>query len=173
MPFFCLHAKFQLNRFRRSRATAVKSSSIFKEMAMSPEKEKVLQMSKHYLEAEIKELKGYSNNVDDDIIVGKKKRYVSLNQKKAQVWFRMRANIIDPAPREPYSSVSIWKCKWCDERDQSTEHYVRKCNAIKEETFENLDRGSIFRSIQTLEGDDQTFVQITGILTKLYRLINK
>ena len=46
-------------------------------------KEKVLQMSKHYLEAEIKELKGYSNNVDDDIIVGKKKRYVSLNQKKA------------------------------------------------------------------------------------------
>ena len=132
-------------------------------------KEKVLKISKHYLETEIKELKGYHNNVEDDIVVGKKKRYVSLSQKKAQIWFRMRANIIDPAPREPYSSVSIWKCKWCNERDQSTEHYVQKCTAIKEEIFENLDRGSIFKTIQTLECDDQTFIRITGILTKIYQ----
>ena len=124
------------------------------------------------LETEIEELKGYKNNIKDEIMVGKKKRYVSLTQKKAKIWFRMRADIIDPAPREPYSSVSIWKCKFCNERDQSTEHYVRKCALIETDLFERLDRESIFKIIQTLECNDQTFYQVTGILTRVYELIN-
>ena len=51
--------------------------------------------AEQYLKDEIEELKGYRTNVDDDISIGKKKRYISLSQKKAKVWCRMRANIID------------------------------------------------------------------------------
>ena len=135
-------------------------------------KGKVLNMTKYYLETEIKELKGYNNNIKDEIMVGKKKRYTSLTQKKAKIWFRMRADIIDPAPREPYSSVSIWKCKFCNEREQSTRHYVQKCESIERDVFDGMNRESIFEIIQTLECDDQTFYQITGILTRIYQLIN-
>ena len=84
----------------------------------------------------------------------------------------MRADIIDPAPREPYSSVSIWKCKFCNEREQSTRHYVQKCESIEREVFDGMNRDFIFETIQTLECDDQTFYQITGILTRIYQLIN-
>ena len=63
---------------------------------------------------EIAKLKGYNNNVIDEIEIGKRKRYTSLSQKKAKVWFRMRAGIIDPAPRQPYNPISKWKCKFCE-----------------------------------------------------------
>ena len=85
----------------------------------------------------------------------------------------MRANIIDPAPRRPYNPVSIWKCKFCNEPDQSTEHYVRSCAAIKEEIFGRWEREYVFRIIQTLECDENTFFEITGILTKIYQLVNQ
>ena len=133
-------------------------------------KKKALMKAEQYLKEEIEELKGYRNNVADDISIGKKKRYISLSQKKAKVWFRMRANIIDPAPREPYSPI-IWKCKFCQEKDQSTEHYVLRCTAVKEEIFQNIDRENIFRIIQTLDCDDHTFHHVTYILTKLYQLV--
>ena len=135
-------------------------------------KEKVVKVTKIYLETEIKELKGYQNNIKDEIVVGKKKRYISLTQRKAKIWFRMRANIIDPAPREPYSPISKWKCKFCDERDQSTEHYVLKCTLIEQDVFEDMDRESIFQIIQTLDCDEQTFYHVTGILSRVYELIN-
>ena len=135
-------------------------------------KGKVLVKAKQYLQTEIEELKGYRNNIQDEISIGKKKRYVALTQKKAKVWFRMRANLIDPTPREPYSST-IWKCKFCHEREQSTEHYVLRCTSIKEEIFLNYDREYIFQIIQTLDCDDQTFFDITCILTKLYQLITE
>ena len=136
-------------------------------------KEKVLAVAKEYMEKEIATLKGYKTYVEDNIVVGKKKRYVFLTQKKAKIWFRMRTNIIDPAPRQPYSSVSIWKCKFCDQFDQSTEHYITKCEFIKKELFQSLDRGFVFRIIQTLECDEKTFLQITSILMKIYHLINE
>ena len=135
-------------------------------------KGKVLVKAKQYLQTEIEELKGYRNNIQDEISIGKKKRYVALTQKKAKVWFRMRANLIDPTPREPYGST-IWKCKFCHEREQSTEHYVLRCTSIKEEIFLNYDREYIFQIIQTLDCDDQTFFDITCILTKLYQLITE
>ena len=135
-------------------------------------KGKVLVKAQQYLQTEIEELKGYRNNIQDEISIGKKKRYVALTQKKAKVWFRMRANLIDPTPREPYSST-IWKCKFCHEREQSTEHYVLRCTSIKEEIFLNYDREYIFQIIQTLDCDDQTFFDITCILTKLYQLITE
>ena len=110
-------------------------------------KAKVLVEAKEYMESEIDVLKGYRNNAKDEISIGKKKRYITLTQKKAKVWFRMRANIIDPTPRAPYSST-IWKCKLCHEKEQSTEHYILKCTAIEEEIFQSFDRSYIFRIIQ-------------------------
>ena len=150
-----------------------KAKIMSKEQWKNLVKTRVLVITKQYIENEIKELKGYCNNVKDEIIAGKKKRYISLTQKKAKIWFRMRANIIDPAPRRPYNSVSIWKCKFCNEPDQSTEHYVRNCAAIKEEIFGHWEREHVFRIIQTLECDENTFFEITGILTKIYQLVNE
>ena len=136
-------------------------------------KEKIKEKTKHLLETEIEELKRYKKNVKDEIEPGKKKRYTKLTQKKAKIWFRMRADIIDPTPRQPYNPTSIWKCKFCDEKDQSTEHYVKSCTAIKEEVFDGMNRELIYNTIQTLEGNDARFSHVTQILIKLYNLIIK
>ena len=136
-------------------------------------KGKILIVAKEDCEAELAGLKGYSNNVKDEIVVGKKKRYVSLSQKKAKVWFRMRANIIDPAPRQPYHPKSKWKCKFCNAEDQSTEHYVKNCDGIEKEVFNGINRDTMYSAIQTLDCDEMTFLQTTYSIQKIYDLINK
>ena len=55
--------------------------------------------AKEEAELELENLKGYNDNISDEIVIEKKKRYVTLNQKKTRIWFRMRADIIDAAPR--------------------------------------------------------------------------
>ena len=77
----------------------------------------------------------------------------------------MRANIIDPAPRRPYSPNSIWKCKFCESEEQSTEHYVKSCKGIDEKVFGGLDREDVYRKIQTLECHEEEFAHITQVLT--------
>ena len=134
--------------------------------------EKIVAVVKEETAQEIQMLKGYKKNIADKIEIGKKKRYISLNQKKAKVWFRMRADIIDPAPRQPYHPTSKWKCKFCDENDQSTEHYIRKCKKI-EDIFQGLNRYTVYSIIQTLDCDEPTFHQITIIIQKIQNLINK
>ena len=135
-------------------------------------KSKILAVVKEETAQEIEMLKGYKKNITEKIEIGKKKRYISLNQKKAKVWFRMRADIIDPAPRQPYHPTSKWKCKFCDENDQSTEHYIRKCKKI-EDIFQGLNRCTVYSIIQTLECDEPTFHQVTIIIQKIQNLINK
>ena len=78
----------------------------------------------------------------------------------------------DPAPRQPYNPASIWKCKFCNTLDQSTEHYVRHCKKIKDVFGEN-DRENIFEMIRTLGGTDQEFEQVTNILVKVYEEVIK
>ena len=134
-------------------------------------KKKIRIEAQKLLETEIEGLKGYRENIKDEIIVGKKKRYVSLTQKKAKVWFRMRANIIDPAPRRPYNPSSIWKCKFCDAEEQSTKHYIKMCRGIKQEIFREINRDDVYQIIQTLECSEYTFNQVTQILTKIYVLV--
>ena len=148
-----------------------KAKIVTKEIWKKEVKEKIFCEAQHFLETEIKELKGYWSNVKDEIILGKQKRYIKLTQKKAKIWFRMRANIIDPAPRRPYSPNSIWKCKFCESEEQSTEHYVKSCKGIDEKVFGGLDREDVYRTIQTLECHEEEFAHITQVLTKLYNLI--
>ena len=135
-------------------------------------REKVFIVAKEEAEIEISKLKGYNDNVKDEIVIGKKKRYTTLSQKKAKIWFRMRANIIDPEPRQPYHPNCKWKCKFCNANDQSTEHYVRSCSGIDKDSFQGLDRDTIYSVIQTLDCDEQTFCQVTYIIQKIYYLIN-
>ena len=148
-----------------------KAKIVTKEIWKKEVKEKIFCEAQNFLETEIKELKGYWSNVKDEIILGKQKRYIKLTQKKAKIWFRMRANIIDPAPRRPYSPNSIWKCKFCESEEQSTEHYVKSCKGIDEKVFGGLDREDVYRKIQTLECHEEEFAHITQVLTKLYNLI--
>jgi hypothetical protein len=102
-----------------------KAKEMSKEQWKKEIMDKVMIVAKDEIEKELEVLKGYKKNIKDEVVIGKKKRYISLNQKKAKVWFRMRANIIDPAPRQPYNPNSIWKCKFCDTEDQDTEHYIK------------------------------------------------
>ena len=134
-------------------------------------KKKIEEATKMLLQTEIKELKGYRKNITDDMVPGKKKRYVKLTQKKAKIWFRMRADIIDPAPRQPHNPVSIWNCKLCSTPEQSTEHYVKTCPGIKEEVFDGIDRGHVYSIIQSLECTEEVFYQITQILIRIYHLV--
>ena len=85
----------------------------------------------------------------------------------------MRANIIDPAPRRPFKPTRIWKCKFCETEEQSTEHYVKSCVGIDNEIFGGKNREDLFRIIQTLDCTDNEFNHTTQILTNLYHLIVK
>jgi len=122
---------------------------------------------------EIEKLKGYNDNISDEIITGQHKRYIALSQKKVKIWFRMRANIIDPAPRQPYHPISIWKWKFCGENDQSTKHYVRDSRKIEGDVFHGLNRDILYSVIQTLDCEEPIFQQVTFILKKIYYLLNK
>ena len=133
-------------------------------------KEKALNVAKEEVDYEIKNLVGYNTNIDDEIVIGKKKRYITLNQKKAKIWFRMRAGIIDPTPRQPYHPNSKWKCKFCSANDQSTEHYIMYCDGIGD-IFNGIKRTTVFTVIRTLDCDEKTFDLVTNIIQKIYYLI--
>ena len=135
-------------------------------------KSKITDIVKEETIMEIAKLQGYNNNVKDEIMIGKKKRYASLSQKKAKVWFRMRADIIDPAPRQPYNPISKWKCKFCEENDQSTAHYVKSCKGI-EDIFQGINRDNVYLIIQSMDCDEPTFHDVTYILQRVYDSINK
>ena len=150
-----------------------KAKSMTKENWKAMVKERIKIEAQKSLETEIEELKGYRNNVNDEIIIGKAKRYTKLTQKKAKIWFRMRANIIDPAPRRPFKPNCIWKCKFCETEEQSTEHYIKSCVGVDNEIFGGKNREDLFRIIQTLDCTENEFNHTTQILTNLYHLIVK
>ena len=131
---------------------------------------KVLAKVKNTIEEEIGMLKRYKYNIRDDITPGKSKRYMCYSQKKAKIWCRMRLDLADPSPRNPYHPSNIWKCKFCEANDQSTEHYVVNCVEITN-IFNGLDRKMLFETIRTLEGSDEEFLQATNILVKLYEIL--
>ena len=133
-------------------------------------KKKIICKTKEYIENELELNKRYKHNMKDDIIVGQKKRYTNLTQKKAKIWFRMRADIVDPAPRTPYHPINKWRCKLCPEKDQSTEHYIRHCPGTTE-AFNGQNRNDVYQFIQKLDGNDEYLYQTTLILEKIYNLI--
>ena len=157
----------------RIKVDLTKAKEMSKDQWKRHVKEKVLVLVEEKVKVEVEKLKGYNDNIKDEIVIGKKKRYITMNQKKAKIWFRMRADIIDPAPRQPYHPKSKWKCKFCDANEQSTEHYVKHCNGIEDDAFQGLSRDTVYSIIQTLECDEQTFHLVTSTIQKIYYLINK
>ena len=134
-------------------------------------KKKIVEKTRGYLEDEMKQCNKYASNVEDQIAVGGKKRYTNLTQKKAKVWFRMRAGIADPSPRRPYHPISKWKCKLCPTMDQSTEHYIKFCPGTAQ-AFNGRNRTDVYRFIQKMDGNDEYLHQVTIILEKIYKQIN-
>ena len=131
---------------------------------------KIYIKTKQYLETEFDETKRYQSNVTDEIKVGTRKRYTNLTQKKAKIWFKCRADIIDPAPRAPYNPISKWKCKFCDARKQGTQHYVRECPGTAH-VFEGFNRDNVYQLIQNLDGTEENLHQTTYVLEKMYNLV--
>ena len=121
---------------------------------------------------EINSLKRYKNNIKDEIKPEIAKKYMCLSQKKAKIWCRMRLDLIDPTPRSPYHPKNIWKCRFCEEGQQSTEHYVVHCKGIKI-NWENIDRGKIYEVIQTLEGNSEELKVISYTLEQIYKELTK
>ena len=121
---------------------------------------------------EINNLKRYKNNIKDEIKPETEKKYMCLSQKKAKIWCRMRLDLIDPTPRSPYHPNNIWKCRFCEVGQQSTEHYVVHCKEIKVK-WENIDRARVYEVIQTLEGNTEEMKQITYTLEQIYKEVTK
>lgn len=85
-----------------------------------------------YIEKEIEKTKRYKENID----CSRKMSYEGLPLRLAQVMFRGRANLLDPAPRLK-DKEKKWQCIFCRENSQTTRHYVLNCrglNDIPEET---------------------------------------
>ena len=78
---------------------------------------------KEYLDSQIDRTKRYKENIEEERNYGKPKNYFCLPKKLAEAVFRGRADIIDPTPRKPHEGEK-WKCKFCDERKQTTRHYI-------------------------------------------------
>ena len=157
----------------RLKVDLTEAKKMSKDQWKSQVKGKIVVIAKQEIELEVEKLKGYNDNISDEIVAGQKKRYVALSQKKAKIWFRMRANIIDPAPRQPYHPNSKWKCKFCQKNDQSTKHYIQDCREIEADVFQGLNRETLYSIIQTLDCEEPIFQRVTFILEKIYYLINK
>ena len=121
------------------------------------------------MEVEIYETKRYKKNIADEIVPGKPKKYMSQNTKTAEVFFRARADILDPAPRNPYNPESKWKCKFCNERTQGTYHYIVKCQGVSRMMS---DRNRTWTVIKTLDADDEEIRTAGNLLRKLYSRLN-
>ena len=87
-------------------------------------------ISENELIEEIGRTKYYKDNIEDEVTPGNPKKYMNLNSKKAEAFCRARGNCLDPAQRNPYHPVTIWKSKFCEKRDQSTKHYVEECKGL-------------------------------------------
>ena len=149
-----------------------KAVSLSKEKWKQEVNIKVIHKVKEIMIKEIDSLKRYKQNIKDDITPGVRKKYMLFSQKQAKIWCRMRMDIADPEPRMPYNRESIWKCKFCNEQVQSTEHYLVDCIQIND-VWNGRDRREIYNIIQTLEAEEDELKQITTILLKVNNELQK
>ena len=132
-------------------------------------KQRINEMVRQEMENEIETTKRYRENIADEIVPGKPKKYMNCNTKTAEVFFRARADILDPAPRNPYHPESKWKCKFCSERTQGTYHYITQCEGVSRMMG---DRMRIWTVIKTLDAEDEEIRSVGYVLRKLYNKLN-
>ena len=133
--------------------------------------ERIEEKAKEEMVEGIRKLKRYGDIIRDEIILGKRKTYLRYSQKNAKIWSRARMDLLDPAPRNPYNTNNIWKCKFCEAGKQSTEHYVAECQWV-EGMFDGKNRREIFGIIQKLEETaDIKLGDVSCILSSIYKEI--
>lgn len=132
-------------------------------------KEKMKKAIKEEIEKEIEDTKRYRSNINDEIIPGTPKKYMWLHKSRAVAFFRARADLLYPTPRNPYNPISIWKCRFCNEPDQSSKHYVVECKELVRMLQYNRER--VWNVIRTLEGDEEEIKRTGTIIMKVYQKI--
>lgn len=142
------------------------SKGVWKRTIRESAKKKI----KEEIERQIGETKRYKSNVTDEIKPGKPKKYMMLHKNRAVAFFRARADILDPTPRNPYNPENIWKCRFCNEKDQSTKHYVVDC--MKMNNILQYDRERTWEVIRSLDADEEEIRRTGNLLLKMYGKIN-
>ena len=165
LPWF----KGMLDIANRMQIDLLKARETEKEEWKRIVKQRINEKIKQEITEEIGNTKRYKENVDDEIIPGKPKKYMNYNTKTAEVFFRARADILDPAPRNPYHPESIWKCKFCDGRTQGTYHYIVQCEGVSRMISE---RNRTWTVIKTLDADDVEMRSVGNVLRKLFNRLN-
>ena len=135
--------------------------------------EKIYKYVKKYSEEEVRKLKKYKEIMKDEIEPGVQKKYMSLTVKKAASIFRARTDTIDTKPRKPYWEKSQMKCKFCNEKKQSSRHYIVECIET-ERYFENkMNREEVWRIVEKLEASQEDLKQTATIIQRIIKEINK
>ena len=132
-------------------------------------KQRINEMVRQEIEVEIDATKRYKENIADVVVPGKPKKYMNLSTKTAEVFFRARADLLDPTPRKPYHPDSIWKCKFCDEKTQATHHYITQCEGVSRAIG---DRNRTWTVIKTLDADENEMRSVGNVLRKLFNRLN-
>ena len=135
--------------------------------------EKIIRATEKELREEIDQLKKYKDIIKDDLVIGKQKQYMCLPVRKAAMVFRARTNQLDPAPRKPYWSERIWRCRFCREKTQDTKHYILECKRAEEIMGSTKGKDEIWRLVTTLDGDRKELEEVATCLQRLYREINR
>ena len=134
--------------------------------------DKIMESAKIYLKKERDKLKRYKENIQDDIEPGVRKNYMNMNVKKAGSIFRARTDIMDPKPRKTYWEKTIWRCKFCNEKSQSSRHYVEFCVGTERYFKDKIDRKIAWQIISTLEDNEGKMMTIASILQEIIKEIN-
>ena len=93
-------------------------------------------------------------------------------ENKGESIFRARTDIMDPKPRKTYCEKTIWRCKFCNEKSQSSRHYVEFCVGTERYFKEKIDRKIAWQIISTLEDGEGKMMTIASILQKIIKDIN-
>ena len=125
-----------------------------------------------YFKDEIEKLKKYQEIARDEMVIGEQKRYLCLPVKKAACFFRARTNQLDPSPRKPYWNRK-WRCRFCREKTQDTKHYILECQKAEQYLRGKKSREEIWKTITTLEGEENDLKEVAISLQRLYKEINR
>lgn len=151
----------------------VEGSKIKKEKWKKIINNKINKFMTKYFDEEVKKTKRYKEIIKDNIVPGKQKIYMALSTKIAASVFRARTDIMDPTPRKPYWD-NIWKCKYCNEKSQSSnKHYIVECIGTSQNFKDENERNIIWRNITTLEGSEEEIKKMSLITHKIYKQLNK
>ena len=147
-----------------------------KEMTKAQIKTKIKEKIKEKVKIKMQEDRNvatyYKEISTEDIKPGEVKDYMKLEKKLSSAICRARTNTLDPAPRKS-NWDTIWKCKFCNMKTQTSQHYILECYYTGHIFGNSEERKNSWELLQCLNGTDKEIEILANKVKVLYKLLQE